>query len=112
MMKNILVTGAAGFIGSHLSELFVQKGYKVIGLDNLSYGSLQNLASILGHSQFEFVQGDVRDFKLLLELGRGVEGVVHLAAYKIPKYVEFRESLPKSMVGKILRRALLAEESS
>ena len=44
MMGNILVTGAAGFIGSHLSELLIQKGYKVIGLDNLSYGILQNLS--------------------------------------------------------------------
>ena len=99
MMKNILVTGAAGFIGSHLSELFVQKGYKVIGLDNLSYGSLQNLASILGHSQFEFIQGDVRDFKLLLELGRGVEGVVHLAAYKIPRYGNALETLDVNVKG-------------
>jgi UDP-glucose 4-epimerase len=99
MMKNILVTGAAGFIGSHLSELFVQKGYQVIGLDNLSYGSLQNLASILGHSQFEFVQGDVRDFKLLLELGRRVDAVVHLAAYKIPRYGNALETLDVNVKG-------------
>ena len=99
MMKNILVTGAAGFIGSHLSELFVQEGYKVIGLDNLSYGTLQNLASILGHSQFEFVQGDVRDFKLLLELGRRVDAVVHLAAYKIPRYGNALETLDVNVKG-------------
>ena len=99
MMKNILVTGAAGFIGSHLSELFVQKGYKVMGLDNLSYGTLQNLASILGHSQFEFVQGDVRDFKLLLELGRRVDAVVHLAAYKIPRYGNALETLDVNVKG-------------
>ena len=85
MMGNILVTGAAGFIGSHLSELLIEKGYKVIGLDNLSYGILQNLSSILGHSQFEFIQGDVRDMELLLGLGRRVDVIVHLAAYKIPR---------------------------
>ena len=99
MIRNILVTGAAGFIGSHLSELFVQKGYKVIGLDNLSYGTLQNLASILGHSQFEFVQGDVRDFKLLLELGHRVDAVVHLAAYKIPRYGNALETLDVNVKG-------------
>jgi UDP-glucose 4-epimerase len=99
MMKNILVTGAAGFIGSHLLEMFVQKGYKVIGLDNLSYGTLQNLSSILGHSQFEFVQGDVRDFKLLLELGSRVDAVVHLAAYKIPRYGNALETLDVNVKG-------------
>jgi UDP-glucose 4-epimerase len=99
MMKNILVTGAAGFIGSHLSEMFVQKGYKVIGLDNLSYGTLHNLSSILGHSQFEFIQGDVRDFKLLLELGSRVDAVVHLAAYKIPRYGNALETLDVNVKG-------------
>ncbi len=99
MMKNILVTGAAGFIGSHLSEMFVQKGYKVIGLDNLSYGTLQNLSSILGHSQFEFVQGDVRNFKLLLELGSQIDAVVHLAAYKIPRYGNALETLDVNVKG-------------
>ena len=98
-MRNILVTGAAGFIGSHLSELFVQKGYKVIGLDNLSYGTLQNLSSILGHSQFEFIQGDVRDFELLIELGSRVDAIVHLAAYKIPRYGNALETLDVNVKG-------------
>ena len=99
MIRNILVTGVAGFIGSHLLELCVQKGYKVIGLDNLSYGTLQNLSSILGHSQFEFIQGDVRDFKLLLELGSRVDAVVHLAAYKIPRYGNALETLDVNVKG-------------
>ncbi len=77
------MTGAAGFIGSHLSERLVQKGYNVIGLDNLSYGSLQNLSSILGHPQFQFVQGDVRDYDLLVKIGRRIDAIFHLAAYKI-----------------------------
>ena len=80
-MDNILVTGAAGFIGSHLSELLVQKGYKVIGLDNLSYGSLQNLSSVLGDSKFQFVQGDVRDYDLLVRISRRMDAILHLAAY-------------------------------
>ena len=86
MIRSILVTGAAGFIGSHLTELLIQKGYKVIGLDNLSYGVLQNLSIILGHSQFEFIQGDVRNFELMLELGKRVDAIIHLAAFKIPRY--------------------------
>ena len=99
MMKNILVTGAAGFIGSHLSERLIEKGYKIIGLDNLSYGTLQNLSSTLGHSRFEFVRGDVRDFKLLLGLGSQVDAVIHLAAYKIPRYGNALETLDVNVKG-------------
>jgi UDP-glucose 4-epimerase len=99
MMRNILVTGAAGFIGSHLSELLIQKGYKVIGLDNLSHGFLQNLSSVLGRSQFEFIQGDVRDFELLLGLVSHVDAIVHLAAYKIPRYGNALETLDVNVKG-------------
>ena len=98
-MRNILVTGAAGFIGSHLTELLIQKGYKVIGLDNLSYGLLQNLSSVLGKPQFEFVQGDVRDFNLLLRLGSQVDAIVHLAAFKIPRYGNALETLEVNAKG-------------
>jgi UDP-glucose 4-epimerase len=71
----------------------------VIGLDNLSYGLLQNLSSILGHSEFEFVQGDVRDFKLLLGLGSQVDAMMHLAAYKIPRYGNALETLNVNVKG-------------
>jgi UDP-glucose 4-epimerase len=98
-MKNILLTGAAGFIGSHLSELLIQKGYKTIGLDNLSYGTLQNLSSVLGHPQFEFIQEDVRNFEMLLGLGKRVDAIIHLAAYKIPRYGNALETLDVNVKG-------------
>jgi UDP-glucuronate decarboxylase len=59
--QTVLVTGAAGFIGSHLSERLVQEGYEVIGLDNLMTGSQANLASIANDPRFHFEVGDVRD---------------------------------------------------
>jgi UDP-glucose 4-epimerase len=99
MMRNILVTGAAGFIGSHLTELLIKKGDRVIGLDNLSYGVLQNLSSILEHPQFEFVQGDVRNMQLLLELSNRVDTIVHLAAFKIPRYGNALETLDVNVKG-------------
>ncbi len=99
MTKKLLVTGAAGFIGSHLSERLIQRGDKVIGLDNLSYGILQNLSSILGHPQFEFVRGDVRDFELLFRLGISVDAIFHLAAYKIPRYGNALETLEVNAKG-------------
>jgi UDP-glucose 4-epimerase len=98
-MRNILVTGAAGFIGSHLTEFIIQKGNRVIGLDNLSYGALQNLSSMLGHSEFEFIQGDVRDFELLLGLGSQVDAIIHLAAYKIPRYGNALATLEVNVKG-------------
>src|SRR5512136_1076079 len=98
-MRNILVTGAAGFIGSHLSEGLIQRGHQVIGLDNLSYGLLENLSSILEHPQFEFVQGDVRNFELLLGLGIRVDTIAHLAAYKIPRYGNALETLDVNAKG-------------
>src|SRR3990172_8149783 len=98
-MKTILVTGAAGFIGSHLSELLVQRGYQVVGLDNLSYGSLQNLTSILHHSNFRFIQGDVRDTALLEKISDPIEAFIHLAAFKIPRYGNALETLDVNAKG-------------
>jgi UDP-glucose 4-epimerase len=99
IMEKILVTGAAGFIGSHLSELFIQKGYQVIGLDNLSYGSLQNLSSLLPHPKFQFVEGDVRNLNLLVQIGGGIDAIIHLAAYKIPRYGNALETLDVNAKG-------------
>jgi UDP-glucose 4-epimerase len=98
-MEKILVTGAAGFIGSHLSELFVQRGYQVIGLDNLSYGSLQNLSPLLSHPKFQLVEGDVRNLNLLMEIGARIDTIVHLAAYKIPRYGNALETLDVNAKG-------------
>lgn len=98
-MESILVTGVAGFIGSHLSEKLIQKGYRVIGLDNLSHGSLENLTVILGHSKFQFVQGDVRNIDLLMSISHEIDAIVHLAAYKIPRYGNALETLDVNIKG-------------
>jgi len=98
-MGKILVTGAAGFIGSHLSEALVRRGHHVVGLDNLSYGVIQNLSGIVEDPHFEFVHGDVRDSELLLDLGSRVDTIVHLAAYKIPRYGNALETLEVNVKG-------------
>ncbi|MFA6238829.1 MAG: UDP-glucuronic acid decarboxylase family protein [Bacteriovorax sp.] len=61
MKKNILVTGGAGFIGSHLCERLIAEGHNVICLDNLFTGSKQNIAHLLDHKNFEFVRHDIVD---------------------------------------------------
>ncbi len=58
-MQNVLVTGGAGFIGSHLCEFLLNKGYKVVCLDNLLTGSKKNVEPFLGNPNFEFVESDV-----------------------------------------------------
>jgi UDP-glucose 4-epimerase len=73
--NKVLVTGGAGFIGSHLCTELLARGINVIVLDDLSTGRRENLAQ-----QINFVQGDVRDPALLLRVLDGVEAVFHLAA--------------------------------
>ncbi len=89
----ILITGAAGFIGSNLTEALLGRGHTVIGLDNLSQGFLLNLKSVLNHRRFRFVEGDIRDEKLVRRLTRGCDVVVHLAAFKIPRYSDAMDTL-------------------
>jgi len=74
----VLVTGGAGFIGSHLVRELVSLGYEVRVLDNLSRGSLENLGNALG--SVELVLGDVRDPEVTARALTGVDAVVHLAA--------------------------------
>jgi UDP-glucose 4-epimerase len=76
----ILVTGAAGFIGSHLTDRLLERGHAVVGLDDLSAGSLGNLALARSRRGFSFVEGDVRNHIAVDEAMRGCDAVVHLAA--------------------------------
>lgn len=76
--KKVLITGAAGFIGSWLTRELVHRGSEVIGLDNLSTGQINNLNDVLHAMQF--VQGDLRETRLVAELCRGVDVVFHQGA--------------------------------
>ena len=74
----ILVTGGAGFIGSHIVEYLVQRGDNVTVLDNLSNGRMQNLSKVT--NDINFVNGDVRDYNLVEQLVKDVDSVFHEAA--------------------------------
>jgi UDP-glucose 4-epimerase len=76
----ILITGGAGFIGSHLVDALLARGEQVVVLDNLSTGRIANLAGAAGHPRFRFVQGSVLDELVVDELMHRCETVVHLAA--------------------------------
>ena len=86
-IKKVVVTGGAGFIGSHLTEALVREGYQVTVLDDLSSGKLANIQACL--SEIEFEKGRVTDFQLLKGLFQGIDYVFHLAAIpSVPRSVE------------------------
>jgi len=60
--KTILITGAAGFLGSHLCDRFIREGYKVVGMDNLITGNLRNIEHLFPHPDFQFYHHDVSKF--------------------------------------------------
>ena len=84
--KTILVTGVAGFLGSNLADRLLAEGHRVVGIDNLSMGHLSNLKSALDNPSFEFVEADITDQDTYTRLGADIETLVHLAAFKIPRY--------------------------
>lgn len=75
-----VVTGGAGFIGSHLAEHLVKLGHEVIALDDLSSGRLGNLTSVLNHEHFTFVEGSILDERVVDQVMAGCDTVFHLAA--------------------------------
>ena len=79
-MKSI-VTGGAGFIGSHLSERLVSLGHKVIIIDNFSIGKKSNIKSI--KSKVKIVDLDIRDYDSIYKYFKNVDNVFHLAALSI-----------------------------
>ena len=76
-----VVTGAAGFLGSHLTDLLLSRGHKVIGLDNFVTGSADNIAHLGGHKNFKFIQQDVTEF---IFLEGAVDYVWHFASPASP----------------------------
>jgi len=61
-MPRVLITGAAGFLGSHLCDRFIAEGYDVLGMDNLITGNMENLEHLIGHPLFTFYNNDVSNF--------------------------------------------------
>jgi dTDP-glucose 4,6-dehydratase len=77
----VLITGAAGFLGSHLVDRFLDAGHSVIGMDNFLTGSPDNIAHLIGHERFEFIQHNVTEF---IYVAGHLDGVLHFASPASP----------------------------
>jgi UDP-glucose 4-epimerase len=84
--RKVLVTGVAGFLGSHLLDRLLEAGHEVVGVDNLAMGTLDNIVHHLPRAEFRFLRRDLTEPATLEELDDDIDCVVHLAAFKIPRY--------------------------
>ena len=84
-----LVTGGAGFIGSNLCEAILSMGYKVRCLDDLSTGKQENVDLFIDNENYSFIKGDIRDLDTCMEACKGVDFVLHEAAWgSVPRSIE------------------------
>jgi len=97
ILMRVLITGAAGFLGSHLSERFVNEGHTVVGIDNLITGNMDNIAHLIGHERFEFIKHDVSQY---IYVAGPVDAVLHFASPASPNdYLEY--PIPTLKVGSL-----------
>ena len=80
-MKKVLITGAAGFLGSHLSERFLKDGFSVVGMDNYITGSLKNIELLSSYQNFEFIEHDVTKH---VEFKGDLDYILHFASPASP----------------------------
>src|SRR5450756_733927 len=94
-MSRILITGGAGFIGSHLADRLLADGHSVLALDNLFTGHLRNLSHLAGHERFKFIKHDVTEY---IYVDGRLDAILHLAS--LPSPVDYlREPIKTLKVG-------------
>jgi UDP-N-acetylglucosamine 4-epimerase len=112
MKEKILITGAAGFIGSNLCEYFVNSNYDVIGLDNLSQGHLDNINHLQNKTNFKFLKGDIRDLDTCHKAVKGCEYVMHQAALgSVPRSINDPITSNDVNVGGFLNMLVACKEA-
>ncbi len=112
-MKKVIVTGGAGFIGSHLTELLLSRGYHVIIIDDFSTGKMANIEPLLKSMKVDFIQGSITELPLLQNLFQGVDFVFHQAALSsVPRSIEDPLSTNKVNITGTLNVLLAARDNN
>lgn len=103
----ILITGVAGFVGSNLAKSLLQRGHKVIGIDNLNYGFLRNIDAIKDDKNFQFFMGDIANPLILKDVKADI--IIHLASQKIPRYTNALRTLEENylMLRNVVHKCIL-----
>lgn len=97
--QKILVTGVAGFLGSNLLDKLLEAKHQVIGIDNLSMGKIENISGNLNNPAFQFIKRDVSLDSTFEDIDKDISCIVHLAAFKIPRYGKAIETLKINFHG-------------
>ncbi len=106
-----MVTGGAGFIGSHLCDAIIQKGWRVVCYDDLSHGFLKNISQHKDNPDFSFIEADVCDINELRSAMKDISIIYHLAARKIPRYGDALSTLQINNHGTMNIFEVAAENS-
>lgn len=103
----IIITGAAGFIGSNLAARLLKRGHSVIGIDNLSYGFPRNIEPIKDDPNFQFFMGDIANPLILKDVKADV--LIHLASQKIPRYTNALRTLEENylMLRNVVQKCIM-----
>jgi len=95
----IMITGVSGFIGSNVAKKLLEEGKEVVGVDNLSQGDEHNMDILKGFDNFSFHKEDIMNPEAMVELSKGCKYILHLAAYKIPRYSDALDTLKINSEG-------------
>ena len=111
-MKKILITGGAGFIGSNLTEYFLNKNYSVVCLDNFATGHRHNISDFLNNPLYELIEGDIRDFEVCEIACKDVDYILHQAALgSVPRSIKDPQTSNEVNVSGFLNMLTAAKNS-
>ena len=109
---SVLITGGAGFIGSNLCEMLIDKGYRVVCLDNFATGHRSNIESLINHPQFTLIEGDIRSLETCRVAVEGVDFVLHQAALgSVPRSINDPITTNEVNIGGFLNMLVAARDA-